>query len=162
MADAPVREVYVQPGESHISREPVIFRTVLGSCVGVTFFLARQHVGAICHPMLPKYPHRRMAGDSLVDGRRYVDFTLRDLARKFDEIGARREEIQVKLFGGGDVLAVNSDSRRPTIGKMNCDSALRVLAEEGFRISASSLGGICGLNIQFHTGTGEVLLRRLG
>ena len=28
-------------------------------------------------------------------------------------------------------------------------------------VIASSLGGKCGLQIHFHTGTGEVLLRRL-
>jgi chemotaxis protein CheD len=161
VVDASIHEVYVQPGESHISHEPVIFRTVLGSCVGVTFFVPRLLVGAICHPMLPRYPQQRTAGKSLADGRRYVDFTLHDLARQFDELGVRREEIEVKLFGGGDVLAVNSDSHRPTIGKMNSESALRVLAEQGFRIAASSLGGICGLSIHFHTGTGQVLLKRL-
>jgi chemotaxis receptor (MCP) glutamine deamidase CheD len=60
------------------------------------------------------------------------------------------------------VLDVNPDSVRPTVGKMNCETAMRVLEEEGFSIAASSLGGTCGLNIQFHTGTGEVLLKRLG
>jgi len=162
MVDAVLREVYVQPGESHVSHEPVIFRTVLGSCVGVTFLIPRLGVGAICHPMLPRYPDNPPAGMSREKSRRYVDFTLRDLARQFDALGARREEVCVKLFGGGDVLEVVSDSSRPTIGKMNCDAALRVLAEEGFFVTASSLGGTCGLNIQFHTGTGEVLLRRLG
>lgn len=162
MVDPSAREVYVQPGESHISHEPVIFRTVLGSCVGVTFLIPRLGVGAICHPMLPKYPENPPAGMTPEGGRRYVDFALRDLARQFDALGARRSETRVKLFGGGDVLEVGSESVRPTVGKMNCEAALRTLAEEGFSIAASSLGGHCGLNIQFHTGTGEVLLKRLG
>jgi len=112
--------------------------------------------------MLPRYPQNPQGGMSVAQGCRYVDFSLRDLARQFDALGARRAEVRVKLFGGGDVLDVNPDSVRPTVGKMNCEAAMRVLEEEGFSIAASSLGGSCGLNIQFHTGTGEVLLKRLG
>jgi len=162
MVDSSAREVYVQPGESHVAREAVIFRTILGSCVGVTFLIPRLGIGAICHAMLPRHPEHPSAGMTIEDSRRYVDFALHDLARQLDALGARRGEAQVKLFGGGDVLEVINDSVRPTVGKMNCDAALRVLDEEGFAIAASSLGGRCGLNIQFHTGTGEVLLKRLG
>jgi chemotaxis protein CheD len=95
-------------------------------------------------------------------GRKYVDFAIRDLARQFDELGASRAETQVKLFGGGDVLLVDDvGSTKPTIGKLNCESALQVLQEEGYIVVASSLGGKFGLSIQFDTGSGEVRLRRL-
>jgi chemotaxis protein CheD len=162
MSELPIPEIYVQPGESHLSIEPVIFRTVLGSCVGVTFLIPRLGIGAICHPMLPRYPEKQVPGMTIATGRRYVDFTIRDLARQFDQAGAHRSEVQVKLFGGGDVLKVIGESSRPTVGKLNCEAALRILAEERFNVIASSLGGACGLSIQFHTGTGEVLLKRLG
>jgi chemotaxis protein CheD len=67
----------------------------------------------------------------------------------------------VKLFGGSDVLAAAVDASRPTVGQLNGESALRTLAEEGFLVSVSILGGKSGIQIQFDTGTGEVLLRRL-
>ncbi|MGC2618763.1 MAG: chemotaxis protein CheD [Acidobacteriaceae bacterium] len=157
-----VPEVHVQPGESHLVREPVILRTVLGSCVGVTFWAPRLGLAALCHPMLPMCPVKGAARMSLDAGRRYVDFAIRDLVRQFDAFAARRGEIEVKLFGGGDVLLVSNENSRPTVGRLNCEAALRVLREEGFHVVASSLGGTAGLHIQFHTGTGEVLLRRLG
>ena len=155
-----IPEVHVQPGESHLVREPVILRTVLGSCVGVTFWVPRLGLAALCHPMLPRIPKKETL--STAAGRRYVDFAIRDLAGQFDSSQARRTEVVVKLFGGGDVLLVNKETARPTVGQMNCESALRVLAEEGFQVATSSLGGTCGLHIQFNTATGEVLLRRLG
>jgi chemotaxis protein CheD len=154
-------EVYVLPGESHLMSEPAILRTVLGSCVGVTFRIPRLGVAAICHPMLPIHPAAGAKDLSLASSRRYVDFTIRDMARQFDALGAKRGEIEVKLFGGGDVLLVSNEASRPTVGQLNCESALRVLEDEGFHVSASSLGGTSGLHIQFHTGTGEVLLKRL-
>lgn len=155
-------EVYVQPGESHLVTEPVIFRTVLGSCVGVTFWVPRLGIAALCHPMLPIVPVKSKTKLNSAAGRRYVDFAIRELARQFDALGAHRNEVQVKLFGGGDVLLVsNPKSSRPTVGRLNCEVASKVLREEGFNVVASSLGGTSGINIQFHTGTGEVRLRRL-
>jgi chemotaxis protein CheD len=154
-------EVYVQPGESHLVNEPAIIRTVLGSCVGITFLIPRLGIGALCHPMLPTYPNKPPIGPRLAEGRRYVDFTIRDLARQFDALGARRNEIEVKLFGGADVLLVVDATSRPTVGKLNSEAAIRVLRAEGFDVLAASLGGTSGVNIQFNTATGEVLLRRL-
>jgi len=154
-------EVYVQPGESHLVHKPVILRTLLGSCVGITFWVPRLGLAAICHAVLPICPAKPQTELSLADSRRYVDFAISDIARQFDSFGARRSEVQVKLFGGGDVLPLEK-AIHPTIGKLNCESALRALREERLEIVASSLGGSCGLNIQFDTGSGEVLLRRLG
>ncbi|MGA2086756.1 MAG: chemotaxis protein CheD [Terracidiphilus sp.] len=159
--DTALPELYVQPGESHVVREPTIMRTVLGSCVGVACMIRRLGVGALCHPMLPRYPRKPPAGETVEAGRRYVDFAIRDLARQFDSLGAHRDEVEVKLFGGGDVLLVTNEASRPTVGQMNCEAALRVLQEESFELVASSLGGVSGVNIQFNTGTGEVLLKRL-
>ena len=155
-------EVYLQPGESCLALEPTIIRTILGSCVGVTFWSARLGIGALCHAQLPRSPMKARAGLTLAAGRRYVDFAIRDLARQFDEFGVSRSETQIKLFGDGDVLVVSEKgSLKPTVGKLNCESALEVLLDEGFEVTASSLGGHCGLNIRFNTSNGEVLLRRL-
>ena len=108
--------------------------------------------------MLPQRPPGAPAGDA----RRYVDEGIRQLLREFDAMGVWREELEVKLFGGADVLtAPKNGSGRPTVGALNCRSALAVLAEEGIRPRASDLEGLRGRTVQFNTGTGEVLMRRL-
>jgi chemotaxis receptor (MCP) glutamine deamidase CheD len=66
----------------------------------------------------------------------------------------------VKLFGGADVLLMIDSLARPTVGRLNIEMAMKVLEEEGFAVSASSLGGRRGVNIYFNTETGEVLLQR--
>jgi chemotaxis protein CheD len=157
-----VAEVYLQPGESHLARKPTVIRTILGSCVGVSFWSAKLGAGALCHCQLPRCPTNPRVPLSLAVGHRYVDFAIRDLARQFDELGALRSEVQVKMFGGADVLLVNSlISSRPTVGRLNCEAAIEVVEAEGFNVAASSLGGTSGLNIQFYTKSGEILLRRL-
>ena len=159
--DGTLPDVYVLPGESHLVTEPSIMRTVLGSCVGIAFRAPRLGIAALCHPMLPNSPAKGKTRLTTAAGRRYVDFTIRDLAQQFDSRGAQRAEIEVKVFGGGDVLLVVNPGSRPTVGKMNCDAAIKILRDEGFNVVASSLGGNRALNIQFNTGTGEVLLKRL-
>lgn len=155
---APDHEVYVQPGESCLVTRPAILRTVLGSCVGIAFLVPRLGVAALCHPMLPRCPAKLLGNRAAT---RYVDFAIRDLARQLDSLGAGRPETQVKLFGGADVLVVVDSQSRPTVGRLNSEMALRTLQEEGFSIAASSLGGSSGVQIHFHTRSGEVLLRRL-
>jgi chemotaxis protein CheD len=161
-SEAEVAEVYLQPGEMFFAREPTIIRTLLGSCVGVTFWNARLGIGALCHAILPRCPERTAKKLRPEIGYRYVDFSICDLARQFDELGIHRSEVQVKVFGGADVLLGETETlRRPTVGSLNCDSALDVLRAEGFQVVASSLRGSSGLNIHFYTRTGEVRLRRL-
>ena len=152
----------LQPGELFLSRGPAILRTILGSCVGVTFWSAWLGAGALCHGVLPRCPKVWPLGSGPSEGHRYVDFSIRYLAQQFDALGASRRELEVKLFGGADVLPVaGSRQNRPTVGALNCRAAIEVLAEEGFTVSASDLGGVRGRRIHFHTGTGEVLLYRL-
>jgi chemotaxis protein CheD len=160
MANEVLPEVYLQPGESSLVREPTILRTLLGSCVGIAFRAPRLGLGALCHPMLPRCPARPTVPLSRSAGCRYVDYAIRDLARQFDALGARRDEVEVKIFGGGDVLLIENNEARPTVGRLNSEVAMKVLAEEGFAVTASSLGGKRGINIYFNTDTGEVLLKR--
>jgi chemotaxis protein CheD len=155
-------EIYLQPGEMFLSREPTIIRTLLGSCVGVSFWSKKLNIGALCHAMLPKCPKGSSPELFPEFGYRYVDFAIRDLARKFDQLGIHRSEVEIKLFGGADVLLGGAGpSARATVGSLNCDTALDVLRDEGLQVVASSLRGKRGLNIHFNTGNGEIRLRRL-
>ena len=96
-------DLNLQPGELYLARGPAILRTILGSCVGVTFWSRRLRAGALCHGVLPRCPPQL----SLAESCRYVDFSIRYLARQFDELGARRRDLEVKVFGGADVLPID-------------------------------------------------------
>lgn len=155
-------DVDLQPGQLFLARSPAVLRTILGSCVGVTFWSARLGAGALCHCVLPRSPEHWRPGKPLPDAYRYVDFTIRYLAAEFDTLGALRGELEVKVFGGADVLPIQKNRQgRPTVGAQNCQAALECLEEEGLTVSASDVGGVRGRRIHFHTGTGDVLLHRL-
>lgn len=89
-----------------------------------------------------------------------MDFCISELARRFDEMGATRTEVEVKLFGGADVLPGGS-AKQPTVGKLNCEAAMEVLRKEGVVVSGASLGDRFGRKIRFNTQTGDVLMMRL-
>ena len=150
--------VRVQPGELYLARSPAILQTILGSCVSATFWVPRLAAGALCHGVLPLAP----PGATAPGGYRYVDFSIRYLAAQMDQLGVPRDQVQVKLFGGADVLAVPAArTGKPTVGALNCQAAWQILEQQGLTVLASDLGGTQGRAIRFHTGTGEVLVQRL-
>ena len=156
---AVVPDLNLQPGELFLASSPAILRTILGSCVAVTFWDRELRIGAMCHGVLPRCP---VDGEDAEEGPRYVDFSIRHLVRQFDRLGAQRSDLEIKVFGGADVLPVDrAAGGRPTVGALNCEAAVTVLAAEGLAIAAQDLGGGQGRRIHFHTGTGRVLLHRL-
>jgi len=159
---AGVPEVNLLPGQVHLARRPMILQTILGSCVSVTFWSAQLGAAALCHGVLPRCPREGPPGATVSDGYRYVDYSIRYLAQKFDALGGDRKDIEVKVFGGADVLpASRAGATKPTVGSMNGRVALEVLEEEGFTVLACDLGGTRGRKIQFNTGTGEVYVYKL-
>ncbi len=132
-------DLNLQPGELYLAREPAILRTILGSCVSVTLWSPRLGAGALCHGVLPRCPQAWPPNSNAADGYRYVDFSIRHLARQFDALGARRDEVEVKLFGGADVLPANREGK-PTVGALNCQAALEVLDSGGIHHRRVRLG----------------------
>ena len=156
-------EVYLQPGEFHLARQPSVLKTVLGSCVGVSFWFPRLCFGALCHGILPRCPQGTDSEDiDLAEGFRYVDFAIHELLRQFLRCGATPRDLQLKVFGGGDVLPVVRETpNRRTVGRQNLEVANEIIEKEGLLVLASDVGGSLGRSIRFNTGTGKVLLRRL-
>ncbi len=154
-ADATVEKIFLKPGEIYFTERPSIISTVLGSCISVTMFCPQRHIGAICHAVLPEEGSAREAF-------RYVDSSILAMVKGFDRYGIPRSRIEVKLFGGADMLKTDTvNGRDGTVGKKNIEIAMQVVERERLRITASDLGGSHGRKIFFNTRNGEILLKRL-
>jgi chemotaxis protein CheD len=81
------------------------------------------------------------------------------MAERFRVIGARPDQIEVKIFGGADVLDLTAE--RETVGARNAEAAVKAVEAEGLTVAASDLRGRKGRKILFNTKTGEVFLKRL-
>ena len=161
-ADGAAEEIYLLPGQLRVARGPAILRTLLGSCVGVSLWSERLRIGGLSHSLLPKRPAPRAGRAMVEDVGRVVDTSIRELVSQLERLRVVRSELEVKVFGGADVLVLKDPAAsRLTVGRQNSEAALDTLEALGLVVSASSLGGTTGVDIRFDTNNGEVLLRRL-
>lgn len=154
-------QVHLSPGQLLVTREPKVVATVLGSCVAVTMFDRQSGFAAICHAMLaapqPTEPVRPTDPQRF----RYVALVLPAMIGAYRRAGVRPRAIEVKLFGGGNVIGESRSEDPHWIGGGNVATARRLLEEADLVISAENTGGRRGRKILFNTGTGEVLHKYL-
>jgi chemotaxis protein CheD len=149
---------HLRPGELLITQEPQWIITLLGSCVAVTMFSARCRVAAICHAMLPRHRERERPAASHSQRFRYLSHAIPAMVEPFARLHLPPEEVEVKVFGGGNVIDLGGDPPEDhLIGSTNIAMARELLAAARFRIKAQSVGGSRGCKILFNTHTGEVL-----
>ena len=108
----------------------------------------------MCHAMLPQN-----GSSSASEAFRFVDHAMLHMLEEFERLGIKRDEIEVKLFGGSDMIAVLSGSA--TVGEQNVEKALDIINKERLRLRAQDVRGEQGRKIFFHTYTGGILLKRV-
>lgn len=90
--------VKVLPGEYFVASQQLAITTVLGSCIAACLWDRQAGVGGMNHFMLPE-------GDSGDACARYGSYAMELLINQLQKAGARREGLQAKIFGGGQVMA---------------------------------------------------------
>ena len=70
--------------------------------------------------------------------------------------GGRRENLEVKVFGGGNVLPSMT-----AVGTKNVNFVRDYLVTEGFEISAEDLGGPYPRKVVYFPESGRVLMQRV-
>jgi chemotaxis protein CheD len=154
--------VYLKPGEIHYTEHPIMVTTVLGSCLSITMFNLRMGLAAICHCLLPACDGKKKCTGDCRDGLKYVECSIRRMAKLFEQFGVARKEIEVKFFGGADMFS--REIEKPgliSVGRQNVIVAGQTLASEGLILLTSDVGGPLGRKIVFYTDTGDVFLKRL-
>ena len=154
---------YLKPAELCFAVEPVIIKTILGSCITVTMWCQRLGAAAACHALLPSCGQVSSC-DALSCKLRnkYVDCVIPEMLKRFTRMGIDIRKIEVKLFGGADMFKANDKDRgRGRIGSMNIAMARKVLKKHGLRLNNLDVGGTRGRKIFFDTRTGEVWMKRL-
>jgi chemotaxis protein CheD len=79
---------------------------------------------------------------------------------KFETLGIRKDEMELKLLGGADVIDRINDETA-SIGQKNIEIALEIIRNERLQIVVSDVGGKMGRKVHFYTHTGKVLLKRI-
>ncbi|KAA3649474.1 MAG: chemoreceptor glutamine deamidase CheD [Proteobacteria bacterium] len=146
--------VKVQPGEYYVSADGEAIVTVLGSCVSACIRDVRIGIGGMNHFMLPG-----AGGDAGVSSAsaRYGVFAMEVLINHLLKLGARREHLEAKVFGGGRVVASMTTS---DVGARNARFVREYLALEHIPLVASDLLDECSRKVVFFPATGRVLVKR--
>lgn len=136
-------------GEVYVGADDEDISTVLGSCVAVCMRDARAGVGGMNHFLL--------GGDGSERELRYGEYATRFLINALLEHGARRERLEVSLFGGGRVLSGHLD-----IGAGNIDFIRGFVARERLPVMEESLGGPYSRRVRYNPRTGVARMVMLG
>ena len=150
--------IKILPGQYHTAVGDVVIVTVLGSCVSACLWDPSTRIGGMNHFMLPGSGRAGAVSDPSGAARLGV-YAMELLINQMLKLGARRNRLQAKVFGGGSVLdgmdALN-------IGNQNGAFVLEFLREEGIALAAQDLYDTCPRKVYFFPRTGKVMVKRLG
>jgi chemotaxis protein CheD len=146
----------ILPGEYYYTGKDMVIVTVLGSCVSACIRDRVSGVGGMNHFMLPD-------GGGDVDSpisasARYGTYAMEILINDLLKAGARRENLEAKVFGGGAVLqgfsAIN-------VGERNAAFVRKFLKTENIRIVAEDLNDVHPRKVYYFPRSGKVLVKKL-
>ncbi len=150
-------DVTIRIGGVFASDRPAVVRTVLGSCIAVCLYDSVSRVGGMNHYMLPSSDDVLHKED---DPARYGLQAMEVLLGSMQKLGARRDRLVAKIFGGGHVLATNSADG--SVPARNIDFIRAYVREEKLQVVAQDLGGRAARAVHFYTHTGKALVKHLG
>lgn len=152
-----VIDVFLQPGEYFVGDAGHRLRTLLGSCVSITLWHPVAKIGAMSHFLLAR---RHNAPESGFDGR-YGEEALWLMLHELRGAGVTPAECQGKIFGGGQMFPMQSQSAGIHIGKENGETARGLLRAHGIPIASESLFGVGHRQIVFDVHSGNVWSRQI-
>lgn len=145
----------ILPGEYYVSGRSMIIYTVLGSCVSACIRDPHLQIAGMNHFMLPE--NLNGLDDPLCQSARYGTFAMEVLINEILARGGRRERLEVKLFGGGNMFG----HTMADIGGNNVEFAKRYILQEGLKLVSEDVGDTYPRKIFYFTDTGRVLLKKI-
>ena len=146
----------ILPGEYYYTHKPMLIVTVLGSCVAACIRDRVSGIGGMNHFMLPDGNGDAINPTSA--SMRYGAYAMEVLINQLLKAGARRENLEAKVFGGGNVLrgftAIN-------VGERNAQFVREFLRAEKIRVVAEDLNDVHPRKVYFFPATGKVLVKKL-
>jgi len=144
----------LNPGEFAFAEGEAVLQTVLGSCVAITFWNPRRSFGAMCHYILPDRPANSVGKEAGC----YADETLGAIAQRFRNLGIQPGDLEVRMFGGGNMFPNLPPSNLPLIGDRNIEAGRLLLETYGFTLTQMDLAGEVHRKVTFELRSGRVHL----
>jgi chemotaxis protein CheD len=149
--------VKVLPGEFFVSSDDVVLSTVLGSCVSACIWDPQARLGGMNHFMLPGNDNGKESDPIGLAGR-YGVFAMEQLINELIKRGARKGQLEAKLFGGGQVMR---NFTTMNVGERNAEFVLQFLRTEGIRVASQDLLDVHPRRVAFFPTSGRALCKKL-
>jgi len=146
----------ILPGEYYATGREMVLVTVLGSCVAACIRDRVTGIGGMNHFMLPDSGSDQ--GNPLSASARYGTYAMEMLLNQLMKLGAKRANLEAKVFGGGNVLR---GFKVANVGERNSRFALDYLNTEKISVVAQDLLDIYPRKVYFFPQTGRVLVKKL-
>lgn len=146
----------IMPGEYYATTRDMLVVTVLGSCVSACLRDKTNGIGGMNHFMLPHSDNDPQNPVSV--SARYGTYAMEMLINHLIKLGAKRNNFEAKVFGGGNVLRGFTVAN---VGARNADFVLDFLHTERIKIVAEDLLDIYPRKVYYFPKTGRVLIKKL-
>lgn len=134
---------YLLPGEIIVTADAMKISTVLGSCVAVCLYDGERNIAGMNHYMFPVNKYND------ADRLRFGDTSLEDMLSQMIRIGARKQKIIARVYGGSTMFLYTVPNLN--IGQQNTEVAIRFLKENEIPVKSIETGGRLGRKIIFDT-----------
>jgi len=154
--------VIISPGEFHVTENPGVISTLLGSCIAACLYDPRRRLIGMNHFMLSNPRYAKDMPLNISDAGRYGVHAMDLLINEMMARGTNRFMLRAKIFGGATIM--NSDAAGGNffcVGQVNCRFICEYLRNEGIPIDALDIGGNFGRVIHFSNGDFTVHRRRI-
>jgi len=121
------------------------------ACISACIWDSSARVGGMNHFMLPD-------GDGVEGGGRYGSYAMELLINELQKLGARRETMQAKVFGGAQVMAGFTSMN---VGERNTAFVLDYLSTERIPVVSQDVLDIHPRKVCFFPVVGKALVKRL-
>jgi chemotaxis protein CheD len=149
--------VKILPGEYYVTARDMALVTVLGSCVAACIYDKTQGIGGMNHFMLPD-KKKLNSGDILSQSARYGTYAMEIMINELLKMGAKRSNLEAKVFGGGNVLRGFTVNK---IGHVNASFVIEYLRKDNIKVVAQDLLDIYPRKVYYFPRSCRVLVKQL-
>jgi chemotaxis protein CheD len=147
----------ISPGEYYFTDHDMLIVTVLGSCVSACIRDKKLGIGGMNHFMLPDSA-KADKDNPVSESMRYGTYAMEVLINELLRNGAKRENLEAKIFGGGNVLRSFTTNN---VGERNAAFVKKFLKDEGIQVTSEDLLDIYPRKVYYFPKTGRVLVKKL-
>lgn len=146
----------ILPGKYYATGRDMMLVTVLGSCVAACIRDRKSGIGGMNHFMLPD----SAVNDNSIMGTsaRYGTYAMEILISQLLRMGARRDNLEAKVFGGGNILRGLTVTN---VSQLNINFVTEFLATEKIPMVAQDLADNYPRKVYYFPTSGKVMVKKL-